>query len=59
MESSSSLIGVFLTTRYWQQLMMTVRMFARVVWVHGKEREGDLGKEDLLAKLFFRPNLLF
>ena len=48
-----------LTTRYWQQLMMTVRMFARVVWVHGKEREGDLGKEDLLAKLFFLPNRPF
>ena len=38
--------------RYWQQLIMTTRMFSRVIWIHAKEREGELGKEDLLAKLF-------
>lgn len=53
MESSFSLIGAFLTTRYWQQLMMNVRMFARIVWIHARERDGELGKEDLLAKLCF------
>ena len=44
--------------RYWQQLIMTTRMFARVIWIHAKEREGELGKEDLLAKLFFPHNNL-
>ena len=52
----SPLIAMVLTARYWQQLMMTVRMFARVIWVHAKERDGDLGKEDLLSKLFSRPS---
>jgi len=27
-------------------------MFVRVVWVHVKERDGELGKDDLIAKLF-------
>ena len=31
---------------------MTARMFARVIWIHAKERDGELGKEDILAKLF-------
>ena len=54
MESSLfSLLRMILTSRYWQQLMMTVRMFARVIWIHAKEREGELAKEDLLSKLFF------
>ena len=39
--------------RYWQQLIMTSRVFARVIWIHTKEGDGELGKEDLLAKLFF------
>jgi ion channel-forming bestrophin family protein len=39
--------------RYWQQLIMTTRMFARVIWIHAKEHDGEQGKEDLLAKLFF------
>jgi hypothetical protein len=34
---------------------MTARMFARVIWIHAKERDGELGKEDLLAKLFSFP----
>ena len=51
MESSSSFISAFLISRYWQQLMMNVRLFARVIWIHAKERDGELGKEDLLAKL--------
>jgi len=33
-------------------LLMTTRAFTRVVWVHVKERDGDLGKDDLIAKLF-------
>jgi ion channel-forming bestrophin family protein len=53
MESSLSLLRMFLMIRYWQQLMMAVRVFARVIWIHAKEREGELEKEDLLSKLFF------
>jgi hypothetical protein len=34
-------------------MIMTTRMFARVVWVHVKERDGELGKDDLIGKLFF------
>jgi hypothetical protein len=52
-ESSFILVPAFLTARYWQQMVTTVRMFARVIWIHAKERDGELGKEDLLAKLYF------
>jgi hypothetical protein len=30
---------------------MTSHNLARVFWVHGYEREGEEGKEDLLAKM--------
>lgn len=30
---------------------MHSRNLARYFWIHVNEREGDLGKEDLLAKL--------
>ena len=40
--------------RYWQQLLMTTRMWARVLWVHVREREGELGKDDLIVKLLLR-----
>jgi len=53
MESSfNPFIGLYSKNRYWQQLIMTTRMFARVIWIHAEERDGELGKEDLLAKLF-------
>ncbi|KAK0741448.1 Bestrophin, RFP-TM, chloride channel-domain-containing protein [Schizothecium vesticola] len=37
--------------RYWAQLVLTSQNLARIFWVHAKEREGELGKKDLLAKL--------
>ncbi|KAK0716246.1 Bestrophin, RFP-TM, chloride channel-domain-containing protein [Lasiosphaeris hirsuta] len=37
--------------RYWAQLILTSQNLGRVYWVHASEREGDLGKKDLLAKL--------
>jgi putative membrane protein len=37
--------------KYWAQLTLASRNIARLVWIHIGEREGDLGKEDLLAKL--------
>jgi hypothetical protein len=33
---------------------MTTRMWTRVLWVHVREREGELGKDDLIAKLFLQ-----
>jgi putative membrane protein len=38
--------------KYWAQLTLTSQNFARLIWVHAKEREGDQGKEDLLAKMY-------
>jgi putative membrane protein len=37
--------------KYWAQLTVTSENMARIIWVHTKEREGEQGKEDLLAKL--------
>ena len=37
--------------RYWAQLILTSQNLGRVFWVHSKEREGEEGKKDLLAKL--------
>ncbi|KAH0613851.1 uncharacterized protein H6S33_005737 [Morchella sextelata] len=37
--------------KFWQQLILHSRNIARVIWVHSKERPGEEGKEDLLAKL--------
>lgn len=37
--------------RYWAQLVLTSQNLGRVFWVHTKEREGEEGKKDLLAKL--------
>jgi predicted membrane chloride channel (bestrophin family) len=45
--------------RYWAQMVLTTRNLARLVWIHGKEREGDLGKEDLLGKLYSRETSQF
>ena len=44
--------------RYWAQLVLTSQNLARIFWVHAKEREGDLGKKDLLAKLLVPPLLV-
>ncbi|KAF2877436.1 Bestrophin, RFP-TM, chloride channel-domain-containing protein [Massariosphaeria phaeospora] len=37
--------------RYWSQLLFVSQNLSRTIWLHANEREGDLGKEDLLQKL--------
>lgn len=37
--------------KYWSQLMFVSQNLARTIWIHTAEREGELGKEDLLNKL--------
>jgi len=37
--------------KYWSQLVFVGQNLARTIWIHASEREGDLGKEDLLSKL--------
>ncbi|KAH7070913.1 Bestrophin, RFP-TM, chloride channel-domain-containing protein [Paraphoma chrysanthemicola] len=37
--------------KYWSQLIFVSQNLARTIWIHTAEREGDLGKEDLLNKL--------
>jgi hypothetical protein len=38
--------------------MQSSRTLARVIWVHTCEREGEQGKEDLLAKLHVQNFIL-
>lgn len=38
--------------KYWSLLIQTSRNLARTIWINTAEREGELGKEDLLAKLY-------
>jgi predicted membrane chloride channel (bestrophin family) len=51
-KAESSVPFDYANHRYWAQLVMTTRNIARVVWIHAKERNGDLGKQDLLGKLY-------
>jgi predicted membrane chloride channel (bestrophin family) len=37
--------------KYWSQLIFVSQNLSRTIWYHASEREGDLGKEDLLNKL--------
>lgn len=37
--------------KYWAQLILATQVLGRTFWVHAKEREGDLKKKDILAKL--------
>ncbi|KAL4788071.1 Bestrophin, RFP-TM, chloride channel-domain-containing protein [Aspergillus varians] len=37
--------------KYWSLLVQTSRNLSRTIWVNTAEREGELGKEDLLRKL--------
>lgn len=39
--------------KYWAQLTLASQNLARLVWIHADEREGDVGKQDLLGKLTF------
>jgi predicted membrane chloride channel (bestrophin family) len=38
--------------KYWSQIQLVSQNLARTIWIHADEREGDLGKEDLLGKLY-------
>lgn len=38
--------------KYWTQLILVSQNLARTIWIHTSEREGELGKEDLLNKLY-------
>lgn len=37
--------------KYWSQLQLVSQNLARTIWIHTDEREGELGKQDLLEKL--------
>ncbi|KAH7120808.1 Bestrophin, RFP-TM, chloride channel-domain-containing protein [Dendryphion nanum] len=37
--------------KYWSQLLFVGQNLARTIWIHSYERDGELGKEDLLAKI--------
>ncbi|KAF2182291.1 putative membrane protein [Zopfia rhizophila CBS 207.26] len=37
--------------KYWAQLALASQNLARLIWVHVDEREGELAKKDLLAKV--------
>ncbi|KAF2748848.1 UPF0187-domain-containing protein [Sporormia fimetaria CBS 119925] len=37
--------------KYWSQLVLVGQNMARTIWIHAKERDGQLGKEDLLRKI--------
>lgn len=38
--------------RAWTQVILQSRNMARMIWLHAREREGPLGKEDLLSKMY-------
>jgi hypothetical protein len=40
--------------KYWSQMIFVSQNLARTIWIHTAEREGELGKEDLLNKLYVR-----
>jgi putative membrane protein len=37
--------------KYWSQMLFVGQNLARTIWVHTAERDGEVGKSDLLAKL--------
>jgi predicted membrane chloride channel (bestrophin family) len=37
--------------KYWASLQLASHNLSRAIWTHAREREGELGKEDLLAKI--------
>ena len=50
-EESCLPFSSFLSNRYWAQMVLASRNLARIIWIHTRERDGELGKEDVLAKL--------
>lgn len=43
--------------KYWSQLIFVSQNMARTIWYHAGERDGELGKEDLLNKLYVFDNV--
>jgi hypothetical protein len=39
--------------------MLASQNLGRVIWIHGIERPGNVGKKDLLNKLSVKPPLLW
>jgi putative membrane protein len=37
--------------KYWSQMLFVSQNLARTIWIHAAERDGEIGKDDLLAKL--------
>lgn len=37
--------------KQWSQMLFVGQNLARTIWIHATERDGEVGKEDLLAKL--------
>ena len=37
--------------KYWSQLIYNSNILARLIWLHTQTREGEEGKQDLLAKM--------
>ena len=37
--------------KYWSQLIYNSNILARLIWLHAQTREGEEGKQDLLAKM--------
>jgi ion channel-forming bestrophin family protein len=44
--------------RYWSTLSLHTTNLARLIWINGKERDGELGKEDLLGKMYVNKSLI-
>jgi putative membrane protein len=38
--------------RYWSQMLFVAHNLARTIWIHAEERPGELGKQDLLNKVY-------
>ena len=43
--------------KYWSQIQLVSQNLTRTIWIHTEEREGELGKHDLLAKLYVEIGL--
>lgn len=37
--------------KYWSQLIFVGQNLSRTIWIHARERDGQIGKEDLLEKV--------
>jgi predicted membrane chloride channel (bestrophin family) len=37
--------------KYWSQMVFVSQNLSRTIWIHTTERDGEVGKEDLLNKM--------